>query len=178
MKATEGRRSENLMPPEQKPTRSSSEVPPTETARPSIVKRVVGWSLALLIGIAALTATGIGLSTVASAYSRSQQRVSAENDVQLARIGVRRAQLVARAQIVVAEADAQARYQEAVGMRRAQDEIQKTLTNSYLQYEAIQAQRAIATSGRNNTLIYLPSGTSGVPLVQDPQNVNRLRVKR
>ena len=37
------------------------------------------------------------------------------------------------------------------------------------------APKAAATSGRNNTLVYLPSGTSGVPLVQDPQNVNRLR---
>jgi hypothetical protein len=34
---------------------------------------------------------------------------------------------------------------------------------------------AIATSGRNNTLIYMPSGPTGVPLVQDPQNINRLK---
>jgi hypothetical protein len=51
--------------------------------------------------------------------------------------------------------------------------ISRTLTSRYLQYQAFQAQQAVATSGRNNTLIYLPSGTSGVPLVQDPQNVNR-----
>jgi hypothetical protein len=53
--------------------------------------------------------------------------------------------------------------------------ISSGLTPQYLQYEAIQAQKAIATSGRNNTLIYLPSGRTGVPLVQDPQNVNRLK---
>jgi len=51
--------------------------------------------------------------------------------------------------------------------QRAQDEISKTLTDRYLQYLAIQAQKSVGTSGRNNTLIYLPSGTNGVPLVQD-----------
>jgi hypothetical protein len=53
--------------------------------------------------------------------------------------------------------------------------IARGLTPSYLQYEAIQAQKAVATSGRNNTLIYLPSGSGGVPLVQDPQTINRLK---
>ena len=52
--------------------------------------------------------------------------------------------------------------------------ISRTLSANYLQHEAIQAQKAIATSGRNNTLIYVPSG-GNVPLVQDPQNVNRRR---
>jgi hypothetical protein len=67
------------------------------------------------------------------------------------------------------------RFAEAVGIRRAQNEISQTLTSHYLQYEAIRAQKAVATSGRNNTLICIPSGGNGVPLVQDPQNVNRLR---
>jgi hypothetical protein len=60
-------------------------------------------------------------------------------------------------------------------VQRAQKEISRTLTGHYLQHEAIQAQKAVATSGRNNTLIYVPSGSNGVPLTQDPQNVNRLR---
>ncbi len=78
-----------------------------------------------------------------------------------------------RAQIEATRADADKRYQEAVGIRRAQDEISRSLTSTHLQYEAIQAQKAIATSGRNDTLIYVPAGRNGVPLVQDPQNVNR-----
>ena len=80
-----------------------------------------------------------------------------------------------RAQIEATEANAQKRFAQAVGIRRAQDEIASSLTGHYLQYEAIQAQKAVATSGRNNTLIYVPSGSNGVPLFQDPQNVNRLR---
>jgi hypothetical protein len=131
-----------------------------------------------VIGLAGLTGTGIALSAASQAYSRAEARANAENQVALTRIGIRRANqqtLVTRAQIGATQADAQERYQEAVGIRRAQDVISSTLTSQYLQYEAIQAQRAVATSGRNNTLVYLPSGTSGVPLVQDPQNLNRQR---
>lgn len=145
-----------------------------------IAKRIVLWSMAVLLGMMVLTGTGIGLSAAVKAYSRAEERADAENRVRLSHIAIRRARqeaLVASAQIETTEADAQKRYQEAVGIRRAQNEISRTLSNAYLQYEAIQAQKAIATSGSNNTLIYLPSGTSGVPLVQDPQNLNRLRPK-
>ena len=96
----------------------------------------------------------------------------------LTHIAIRRAEqqaLITRAQIEATQADADKRFAEAVGIRRAQNEISSTLTAHYLQYEAIQAQKAVATSGRNNTLIYVPSGPDGVPLTQDPQNVNRLR---
>jgi regulator of protease activity HflC (stomatin/prohibitin superfamily) len=119
-----------------------------------------------------------GLSAVVQAYHRAEQRANAENLVALTRIGIRTAEqqaLVARAGVAAAKADAEKQYQEALGVRRAQDVIKMGLTPSYLQYEAIQAQKAVATSGRNNTLIYLPSGNGGVPLVQDPQTANRLR---
>jgi hypothetical protein len=143
-----------------------------------IAKKVTLWSLAVLLGITALTATGVGLSWGLKAYKRAELRADARNRVQITRIDSKRASaqaLIARAQIATTVAQAQARYQDAVGTRRAQDEISRTLTGRYLQYQAIQAQKAIGTSGRNNTLIYLPSGSGGVPLVQDPQNVNRLR---
>lgn len=55
---------------------------------------------------------------------------------------------------------------EARGIRAAQEIINATLTDRYLQHEAIQAQKATAVSGRNNTMIYVPSGSNGVPLVQ------------
>jgi hypothetical protein len=59
--------------------------------------------------------------------------------------------------------------------RRSQETFMSGLTTRYLQYEAIEAQKAVATSGRNDTLIYLRSGSCGVPLVQDPQTVSRLK---
>ena len=141
-----------------------------------IARRVILWILAGLLGLIVVVATGVGISAGLKAYNRAQLRADAENRVRLTRIDRNRARaqtLVARAQIATTEAQAQARYQDAIGTRRAQDVISRTLTSRYLQYQAIQAQQAVATSGRNNTLIYVPSGAGGVPLVQDPQNVNR-----
>jgi hypothetical protein len=151
---------------------------PTGEGRAGTVKRLLFWSATAVLGLTALTATFVGISAGVNAYTRAEQRANANNRVELARIEIKRAAqqaLVTRAQIQAAKADAQKRYEDAVGIRRAQDVISSTLTSQYLQYEAIQAQKAVATSGRNNTLVYLPSGTSGVPLVQDPQNVNRAR---
>jgi hypothetical protein len=143
-----------------------------------VVHRIVGWGLGSVLGLVVITATGIGLSAGAQAYNRAEERANADNLVRLTRIQIRTAQqqaLVARAQVAAAKADAEKQYQRAVGVRRAQNVIMRGLTPQYLQYEAIQAQKAVATSGRNNTLIYVPSGSSGVPLVQDPQSVNRLK---
>lgn len=103
-------------------------------------------------------------------YNRYQKRAEAENRVKVTHIEIRRAEQQAeinRAQIAATVAEAQKRREEAKGIRDAQDTIQATLTDRYLQHEAIQAQKAIATSGENNSLIYLPSGANGVPLVQD-----------
>jgi hypothetical protein len=150
---------------------------PTGQRPAKTVKGLLFWGATAVLGLTALTATFVGISAGMNAYTRAEQRANANNRVELARIAIKRAAqeaLVTRAQIQATKADAQKRYQEAVGIRRAQDAISSTLTSKYLQYEAIQAQKAVATSGRNNTLVYLPSGTSGVPLVQDPQNVNRL----
>jgi regulator of protease activity HflC (stomatin/prohibitin superfamily) len=132
----------------------------------------------VIAGLTVVTGTFVGLSAGVSAYSRAQQRANAENRANLARIDIKRAHelaLVARAQVQTSKANAEKQYQDALGTRRAQQVISSGLTPQYLQYEAIQAQKAIATSGRNNTLIYMPSGRTGVPLVQDPQNVNRLK---
>lgn len=60
---------------------------------------------------------------------------------------------------------AKVKFAEAVGIRRAQDEINATLTDKYLQHEAIAAQRAMANS-KNHTQIYIPSGQNGIPIVR------------
>ena len=144
----------------------------------SSARKFVLWSSAAVLGLVLLVGVGIGLSAVGKAYTRAEQRADAENRVRLTHIEISRAKqqaLISRAQIQATEADAEKRVAEAVGIRRAQNEIIRTLTGHYLEHEAIQAQKAVATSGRNNTLIYVPSGSNGVPLIQDPQNVNRLR---
>jgi regulator of protease activity HflC (stomatin/prohibitin superfamily) len=143
-----------------------------------MARKTALWTLGALAAVVLLTAVGVGLSAGVQSYRRAEERANAENQVKLTHIEISRARQqarITRAQIAATEANAEKRYQESVGIRRAQDEIAKSLTDQYLQHEAIQAQKAVATSGRNNTIVYVPSGANGVPLVQDPQNVNRLR---
>jgi prohibitin 1 len=54
---------------------------------------------------------------------------------------------------------------EAKGIAEAQAIINKTLTPQYLQHEAIKAQVAMA-NGQNHTVVYIPSGDNGIPLVR------------
>jgi hypothetical protein len=146
-------------------------------AQPAL-RKIVFWGLGAIVALVVIVGVGIGISAGVKSYTRAEQRADAKNRVTLTHIGIRRAQQqaeITRAQIAATQADADKQYTQAVGIRRAQNEISRTLTGNYLQYEAIQAQKAVATSGRNNTLIYVPSGPNGVPLTQDPQNVNRLR---
>jgi len=105
------------------------------------------------------------------AFKRYQKRQDAQNNVAVTKINIERAQQQAKvvnAEIQATVANAQKKYQESIGIRRAQDEIQSTLTPLYVQHEAIQAQLAMARS-ENHTMIWAPSGTNGAPLVF-PQN--------
>ena len=49
-------------------------------------------------------------------------------------------------------------------MARIGRALNERLTAQYLQHEAIEAQKAMAGSP-NHTVIYIPSGRNGVPLV-------------
>jgi hypothetical protein len=160
------------------PAAGGADPPAGEQGGASTARKFSLWGFGAVLTVVLFVGVGIATSAAVKAYTRAERRYDAENQVALTHIAISRAQqqaLITRAQIVATQADADKRFAEAVGIRRAQDEISRTLTGNYLQYEAIQAQKAIATSGRNNTLIYVPSGGNGVPLVQDPQNVNRLR---
>lgn len=61
---------------------------------------------------------------------------------------------------------AEQRIIEAEGIARSQEIINKTLTNAYLQHEAIQAQRHMADSP-NHTTVYIPSGDNGIPIIKN-----------
>lgn len=61
--------------------------------------------------------------------------------------------------------EAERRIIEAEGIAKSQEIINKTLTQEYLQHEAIQSQMKMANSP-NNTVIYIPVGTNGIPLVK------------
>jgi hypothetical protein len=64
----------------------------------------------------------------------------------------------------VTKQQAQIRYENSVGIRRAQDEISRTLTPLYIQFEAIQAQLAMAKS-QNHTVLWIPAAENAVPTV-------------
>ncbi len=61
--------------------------------------------------------------------------------------------------------EAERRVIEAEGISKAQAIINETLTQEYLQHEAIQAQMQMAQSA-NHTTVYIPSGDNGIPLVR------------
>jgi NAD-dependent DNA ligase len=87
--------------------------------------------------------------------------------VKVTAINIRNAQQQAKvvaAQDATVKAQADQRLIAAVGIRNAQDEIAKTLTPLYVQFEAVQAQLAMAQS-QNHTIVYVPAGTNGTPVI-------------
>jgi hypothetical protein len=87
-----------------------------------------------LVAVVVAVGAGVGLSAAVSSYSRAEKRANANNQVALTRIAIRRENqqtLVADAQLGAAQANAQARYDEAVGIRRAEDAISGKLTPQY-----------------------------------------------
>jgi len=68
--------------------------------------------------------------------------------------------------------EAQRKVIEAKGIAEAQGIINKTLTQAYLQHEAIKAQMMMANSS-NHTTVYIPSGDNGIPLVRTVNEVNK-----
>jgi hypothetical protein len=106
------------------------------------------------------------------AISRHQKLADANNNVKVAQINARNQiklneiDIASQGQrIKVATQKAQIRLEDAKGLREAQDEVAKTLTPLYVQFEMVDALKQIAISGRNNTVVYIPSGDNGIPLV-------------
>ena len=69
-----------------------------------------------------------------------------------------------RTEIEITQAEAQKRVVEAEGIARSMQIINERLTVTYLQHEAIEAQKAMVGSP-NHTTIYIPVGAMGVPVV-------------
>ena len=104
----------------------------------------------------------VGFAAGCKSFNRYQSRADAENQVKVSAIQIQNQEQ----RVQIAKQHAQIRYQNSIGIREAQDEIAKTLTPLYVQFEMTQALQAIATSGQNNSVIYIPtSPTSGLPVV-------------
>jgi len=127
-----------------------------------------------IIAIGGLIGIILGCMFSFKAFSRYQARqdvdnyvktsqVRANNEVTLNEIKIgRQAQ-----RVKIEQQQAQVRLEKAKGLRMAQDEIAKTLTPLYVQFEMTEALKEIATSGKNNTVIYIPVGPDGLPMVAD-----------
>ena len=129
----------------------------------------LGLGLAVILALLLLV---MGAVWGFKAFGRSQATADANNQ---ARINVIKAnnsvqttniQISTEAQqLKVHQEDAAIRQADAVGVREAQDEISGTLTPLYVQWEMTQALVQIAQSGKNSSVIYIPSGAGGVPLI-------------
>jgi hypothetical protein len=114
---------------------------------------IVGFFMLMLIVLLVIA----GFKT----FGRYQARADANNQVTLNSIQIRQYEQ----KVHIAQQQANIRFTNSVGVRRAQDEIARTLTPLYVQFEMIDTLKAIAASGRNNSIIYIPTGANGVPLV-------------
>ncbi len=121
-------------------------------------KRIAGMVVG---GILATCVLIFALVLASGAVGRWQKLANARNNVRVSAIEIRNQEQ----RIQVAKQKAEIRHEEAKGVREAQDEIAKTLTPLYVQFEMVEALKAIAQSGQNNTVVYIPSGANGIPLV-------------
>lgn len=112
-------------------------------------------SVLLVLGFIALLMFG------GKAYSRYQKRQDARNQIAVN-------EQIARAteqEVGITKQKAVVRIEEAKGISISQNIIDKSLTDQYLQYLAIQAQEKMAGSP-NHTQIYIPVGQNGIPIVR------------
>lgn len=111
--------------------------------------------------IAGLILIVIGLMYGIPSYSRSQTLKNERNQTTVNDIQIAQTQQLVKVQTQ----KAQIAIEEAKGIAESQRIIQNTLTPLYIQYLAIQAQKD-QVNGQNHTIIYVPSGNNGIPLVQ------------
>lgn len=131
---------------------------------------IVKWTIVTLVGLLLIVGLSVGGCAGIKSFNRSQARADANNKVQVTKINIRNAEQQAKVTAALnnkVRALAYQRYLQSVGIRRAQDEIAKTLTPLYVQHEAIEAQRAALADG--NAQIYIPSGDQGIPLVRNTE---------
>lgn len=144
-------------------------------------------TVTVLIGLGLLIALIMGCIWGFKAFGRYQSVLDAENKVKKTKISIENARVRAnnevqlteiqirnqQQRVKVAEQKAEIRLKDAQGLRAAQDEVAKTLTPLYVQLEMVNTLSEIAKSGKNNTVIYIPVGPDGLPVVADTSKAGR-----
>lgn len=133
--------------------------------------RITATVIAALLSLVLLI---FSISVGLGAYGRWSRIQEANNKAHAARIDAANQAQVnqllinsADQQIQIHQKQAQIRLADAVGIREAQDEVSKTLTPLYVQFEMVDALKQIAESGKNNTVVYIPTGANGIPLISN-----------
>jgi hypothetical protein len=123
-------------------------------------RRIMNEVIRYILGVAVVVGVFFGGWAGYKSFERYQRLADERNQVQINDI-----QIAQTAQLVQVEKQkAQIKIVEAGGIAEAQRIINETLTDKYLQHEAIQAQEKMASSP-NHTTIYIPSGQNGIPIV-------------
>lgn len=123
-------------------------------------RRISGVTALTLVALFLVTALLFGLAASCKGYNRYQRRADANNKVKVTAIQIREA----TQRIEVEKKLNEVKHQHAIGQRKANEEIAKKLTPMFIQFEALEAMRETAAAG-NSTVIYIPVGANGVPLV-------------
>lgn len=134
-----------------------------ETEKKDYIHETKRWGLLLLVVTCIVIVIAMVTTVIFGVIGRWQDRQEAQN-----RVTISQTEIQNQAQRVeIAKQQAEVRVQDAIGVREAQDEIAKTLTPLYVQFEMVDALRQIAQSGRNNSVVYIPAGANGIPLVSN-----------
>jgi hypothetical protein len=135
-------------------------------------RKTIAWTGVVAVIVLASFAAAILIVAAWGTYDRWQQRASrSQNRTQTRRdasnhVAVNQIRIgYFRQELLIAKQRASIRQAQAVGIREAQDKIAATLTPLYVQFEMTEALKAIATSGRNSSVVFVPSGAAGIPLV-------------
>lgn len=143
--------------------------------RPEITRTQI-LAIASLVVLAVAVIVGLWAGT--KAMSRFQSRSDAANHATVARIHAQNQVTVSNIQIrnqvqrvKIAKQKAEIRLENAKGVREAQDRIAETLTDRYIQFEMVEAMKEIAKSGKNSSVIYVPAGQGGIPLIANADKI-------
>jgi hypothetical protein len=107
-----------------------------------------------------------GFIALSRAFGRNQALADERNQITINEIRIAQQEQL----IKVEQQKADIRVAEARGIAESQKIINATLTDKYLQHEAIDAQKHLADSP-NHTTIYIPSGQNGIPLVKTVDDI-------
>ncbi len=118
----------------------------------------LSFSILSVIGI--LIVIGV-LSFGIPAFERYQKVLNARNEIRVNEMKIQQTEQLVK----VEQQKAQIKIEEARGIAEAQSIINATLSDKYLQHEAIQAQMEMSKSPNHST-VYIPVGTNGLPLVK------------